>query len=196
MTSTKKGARVNKVRAPRITARGKYTVEEIREAWIIFTEMTGGGDWRNSLTPEFVLEQVLADKSHPLRRYLERDVEKAAHQHWISQIGHLMNEVRISVIVTQEPGKVIRVQTRSLVHMPRTATRDAGRRPLRQIRKTKEDRDALARIRAQYLRSWVGATEAQLAAIDANQSALVALLSDVKRALRRFDDSLNIDAAE
>lgn len=184
----------------KFSPRGSYTKEQLQEAWAIFTDMAGGADWRTVLTPESVLDAVLADESHPFRQYLEANVKKAARQYWISQIGRLMNEVRVSVTVTREPGRTIRVETRALV-FTRSKTHGASRRPLTEIRKTKEERVALARIRAQYLRSWVGATEAQLAAIShphsEENSALADLLSDVKRALIRFDASLRVtDAAE
>ena len=185
----------------KVVPRGKYTLKQIEEAWEILTEMAGGENWHSVLTPESVLEAVLANRSHPFRQYLERDVKKAARQHWIAQIGQLMNEVRISVTITQSPGHTVNMQTRALVWMPKTTTSKSGRRPLHQIRRTQDDREAFARVRAQYLRSWVGATEAQLAVVGQSigQTALASLLSDVKRALVRFDTALRdglVDAAE
>jgi hypothetical protein len=46
------------------------------------------------LSRKIALQAVEADKKHPLWGYLERDVGKAARQHWLAQLGNMIRSVR------------------------------------------------------------------------------------------------------
>ncbi len=48
-----------------------------------------------ALSKEIVLEEVLADEDHPLRRFYNWDVASAAHSHWLERTQKLINSVRI-----------------------------------------------------------------------------------------------------
>lgn len=52
------------------------------------------GDIR-SLDKHLVFEAIEADPDHPLRRFYDWDVEKAARRHWLARTGLLIRSVRI-----------------------------------------------------------------------------------------------------
>ncbi len=48
-----------------------------------------------ALSKEIVLEEVLANTRHPLRRFYNLNVDEAAHAHWLDRTQTLLDSVRI-----------------------------------------------------------------------------------------------------
>ena len=48
-----------------------------------------------ALSGEIVLNEVLANKRHPLRRFYNWDVDEAARSHWLDRTRVLLNSVRV-----------------------------------------------------------------------------------------------------
>jgi len=160
--------------------------------------MAGGPTWPQALTPKMVLDAVLADPDHPLRKHLELDVDKAAYQYWLGQVRYLMTEVRVSVIHDRGPSR--EGFARVLYPMPADKGRDAGFRPISVIRKEEKSIGVLARSRVSYLKQWAASTENMIIAIESplELHALEALLFTVQKAIAMFESQMRVieDAAE
>ncbi len=176
----------------------RFTTRDIKEAWEILTEMAGGPSWPQALTPKMVLDAVLADPDHPLRKHLELDVDKAAYQHWLTQIRYLMTEVRVSVIHERGPSR--EGYARVLHPMPASKGSEGGFKPINVIRKEEKLIGVLARSRVTFLKQWTSSTENTIAAIESplELHALETLLFTVQKAIASFESQMRVieDAAE
>jgi len=176
----------------------RFSTKDIKEAWEILTEMAGGPSWPQALTPKMVLDAVLADPDHPLRRHLELDVDRAAYQFWLGQIRYLMTEVRVSVIHDRPlPRECF---ARVLHPMPAEKGSEGGFRPINVIRKEEKLIGVLARSRVTYLKQWAASTENTIAAIESPSElhTLETLLFTVQKAIASFESQMRVieDAAE
>ena len=169
----------------------RFSDGDIKEAYEIFTSMAGGPSWPAALTPKRVLDLVLADPRHPLRKHLELDQRKAAYQYWLTQVRTLMSAVRVSVRIERAPAH--EAYAKVLYTLPKTKEREGGYRPVQQIVREEEERGVLTRSRLSHLKQWATTTRNLIAALDSRDAEILkALYANVQAAIVKAESALSL----
>jgi hypothetical protein len=162
-----------------------------RKYFRIFEKMAGP-NWTQSLTPETVLQAVLADPRHPLRAEYEWDVNKAARAHWLERTRWLMQQISIRGILHRGKERIL-YHRGALQRMPEQPGSEKGYKDIREVEKNANNDTLITKSRLKLLRQWVSTTRGVVASLEKNKRpppVLSAVLDAVEQALAQADAAL------